>query len=111
MLRITGNKLAHRSERCIFIGYVPNSYILWSLRHNRPISACNVVFDDRKSYKGSTYKEKIKCSGAPQNVINATLRGDTNLNSIRSQMLQPCAKNSGTNKNLIGCVRILNHST
>ena len=66
-----GNKLAQRSEKCIFIGYVPNGYKLWSLRHNRPTCARDVVFDETKMFKDLTNEEKFLI-GTTKLVSNTT---------------------------------------
>jgi len=101
---LPGNKLAHRSEKCIFLGYVPNGYKLWSLQHNRPICARDVVFDDTKFFKDLTKEEKSKIlTGTP--VLNTTSQiGNTNItNPIHTQLPQLQAGVTGTNN------RILNH--
>lgn len=93
---LPGNKLSPRSEKCIFLGYVPNGYKLWSLQHSRPICARDVVFDDTKFFKDLSYTEQemllkgTKNTGTPNTKIN--------LISTRSLVPQPQAETSRTSE-------------
>ena len=70
----TGTKLDVRSQKCIFLGYVPNGYRVLDLENYRIQPVRNVVFDDTKLFKHLPQDEK---EIALQNFNNIVTRPNT----------------------------------